>query len=132
MSGDWIATLTFSFDQAGASNGYYQFFGFFAAQGDDYQNMAGIRCGNNDLQDFLRVDGAVTADTDGVKSAPGTNANGTYYLRIRKLGDSYNCYRSSDGNTFTEMFGYDNTGIEADRIVIDAYTSYRKINLRWC
>ena len=122
VSGDWIATLTFSFDQAGASNGYYQFFGFFAAQGDDYQNMAGIRCGNNDLQDFLRVGGAVTADTDGVKSAPGTNANGTYYLRIRKLDDSYTCYRSSDGNTFTEMFSYDNTGIEADRIVLDAYT----------
>ena len=122
VSGDWIATLTFSFDQAGASNGYYQFFGFFAAQGDDYQNMAGIRCGNNDLQDFLRVGGEVTADTEGIRSSPGTNANGTYYLRIRKLGDSYTCYRSDDGSTFTEMFGYDSTGIEADRIVLDAYT----------
>ena len=122
VSGDWVATLTFDFDQAGAANGYYQFFGFYAAAGDDYQNMAGIRCGNNDLQNFLRVGGEVTADTDGVKSAPGTNANGTYYLRIRKLDDSYTCYRSSDGNEFTEMFGYDGTGIEADRIVIDAYT----------
>ena len=122
VSGDWVATLTFDFDQAGAANGYYQFFGFFAAQGDDYQNMAGIRCGNNDLQDFLRVGGEVTADTEGVRSSPGTNANGTYYLRIRKLGDSYTCYRSADGSEFTEMFGYDGTGIEADRIVIDAYT----------
>ncbi len=122
VSGDWIATLTFDFSTGSAANGYYQFFGFFAAQGDDYQNMAGIRCGNNDLQDFLRVDGAVTADTDGVKSAPGVNAAGTYYLRIRKLGDSYNCYRSDDGSNFTEMFSYDNTGIEADKIVIDAYT----------
>ena len=122
VSGDWIATLTFDFSTGSAANGYYQFFGFFASEGDDYQNMAGIRCGNNDLQDFLRVDGAVTADTEGVKSAPGTNAAGTYYLRIRKLGDSYNCYRSSDGSNFTEMFSYDNTGIEADRIVIDAYT----------
>ena len=122
VSGDWIATLKFTFDPSGASNGYYQFFGFFAAQGDDYQNMAGIRCGNNDLQDFLRKEGNVTADTDGVKSAPGVGTAGTYYLRIRKLDDSYNCYRSDDGNTFTEIFSYDNTGIEADKIVLDAYT----------
>ena len=122
VSGNWIATLKVDFDQNGASNGYYQFFGFYAAEGDDYRNLAGIRGGNNDLQDFLRVDGEITADTEGIKSSPGFGSNGTYYLRLEKHGDHYICFRSSDGETFTELFRYEDTGIEADRILIDAYT----------
>ena len=122
VNGDWTATLTVDFNTNGASNGYYQFFGFFAAEGEDYQNMAGIRGGNNDLQDFLRVDGNITADTDGVKSSPGFSSNGEYVLRLEKEGTTYICYRTSDGKNFTEMFRYDNTGIEAENIIIDAYT----------
>ena len=123
VSGDWTATLETEFDTNSARNGYYQFFGFYAAQGDDYQNMAGIRGGDGAMQDFLRVGGSITADTDGVKNAPGFDTAGkTYYLRIEKTGDTYTCYRSDDGEDFTEMFAYESTGIEADKIVIDAYT----------
>ena len=122
VAGDWTANLTVDFDTNGASNGYYQFFGFFAAAGEDYQNMAGIRGGNNDLQNFLRKDGSITADTDGVKSSPGFGSNGTYYLQLEKDGTTYICRRSSDGKEFTEMFRYEDTGIDADKIVIDAYT----------
>jgi len=42
VSGDWTATLNFDFEQ-GSSLGYYEFFGFYASEGDDYQNLAGIR-----------------------------------------------------------------------------------------
>ena len=122
VSGNWIATLQVDFEQNGAANGYYQFFGFYAAEGDDYQNLAGIRGGNNDLQDFLRIDGNITADTEGVKSAPGFGANGTYWLRLEKHGDHYICFRSSDGENFTEIFRYEDTELEADHIVIDAYS----------
>ena len=121
--GDWTATLEVEFNTNGASNGYYQFFGFFAAASDEYAatDMAGIRGGNNDLQNFLRKDGSITADTDGVKSSPGFNSNGTYRLRLEKQGTSYICYRVS-GEEATEMFRYEDTGIEAESIVIDAYT----------
>ncbi len=122
VNGDWTATLTVDFNTNGASNGYYQFFGFYGAEGEDYQNMAGIRGGNNDLQNFLRVGGAITADTDGVKSSPGFSSNGTYVLRLEKEGTTYICYRTNDGENFTEMFRYEDTGIEAEYIVIDAYT----------
>ena len=122
VDGDFTATLEVAFDTNGARNGYYQFFGFFASQGEDYQNMAGIRGGDGAMQDFLRVGGDITADTDGVKSSPGFSGNGTYFLRLVKEGDTYRCYRSEDGENFTEMFAYEGTGIDADSIVIDAYT----------
>ena len=122
VDGDWTATLHFAFDPADASNGYYQFFGFFASQGDDYQNMAGIRCGDKALQDFLRVDGTITADTDDVVSAPGLSEACEIYLQIVKEGSSYTCLRSDDGSTFSEMFTYTDSGIDASKLVIDAYT----------
>ena len=120
---DWIATLTFDADLSGAQNGYYQFFGFYAAQGEDYQNLAGIRVGDKAMQNFIREDGVVThEDEDDVVSAPGVDTNKTYYLRIEKVGTTYTCYRSENGKTFTKMFTYENTGIEADYIILDAYT----------
>ena len=122
VAGDWTATLNFDFSQAGAANGYYQFFGFYAAEGEDYQNLAGIRGGNNALQNFLCVDGSITADSEDLNSAPGLGSNGNYWFRIVKEGDSYICYRSDDGEEFTEMFAYEATGIEAEYILIDAYT----------
>ena len=123
VSGDWTATLEVDFSTNGANNGYYQFFGFYAAQGDDFQNLAGIRGGDGAMQNFERHDGVIThQDEDGVNSAPGFASNGTYFLRIEKEGDTYTCYRSNDGEDFDEMFAYAGSGIEADSIVIDAYT----------
>ena len=123
VGGDWTATLETDFDTNGAANGYYQFFGFYAAQGDDFQNLAGIRGGDGAMQNFIREDGTIThQDEDGVNSAPGFASVGTYFLRIEKSGTTYTCYRSDDGEDFTEMFAYEDTGIEAEYIVIDAYT----------
>ena len=123
VEGDWAANLAFDFDPSGASNGYYQFFGFYAAQGEDYQNLAGVRCGDGALQNFERHNGEIThQDEDGVNSSPGLNAARTYYLRIEKEGDTYTCFRSDNGEDWTEMFAYADSGIEADHIVIDAYT----------
>ncbi len=120
VEGDWEATLEFVFNKT-ASNGYYQFFGFYAMA--DYNNCAGIRGGDGALQNFLRVDGAITADSSNLNSAPGLATDGaTYWFRIVKEGDTYTCFRSADGEEFTEMFAYENTGIEADKIAIDAYT----------
>ena len=124
VEGDWTATLAVQFDTNGAGNGYYQFFGFYAMQGEDYQNLAGIRGGDKAMQNFIRQNGTIThQDEDGVVSSPGFDTSGkTYYLRLEKIGDTYTCSRSDDGETFTEMFAYEATGIEADHLVIDAYT----------
>ena len=117
VSGDWTATLRFSFDPT-ANNGYYQFFGFYAMA--DYQSCAGIRGGDGAMQDFLRTDGTVTAETK--SSGPGLSERGTYWLRIVKEGTSYACFRSNDGEAFTQMFDFPDTGIEAAQLAIDAYT----------
>ncbi len=120
VEGDWAATMEFDFSQGSASNGYYQFFGFYAMQ--DYNNAAGIRGGNGAMQNFLRVGGSITADSSDLNSAPGLGSNGTYWYRLVKEGTTYTCLRSADGDEFTEMFSYEDTGIDADKIAIDAYT----------
>ncbi len=122
VSGDWTATLEVDFATNGAANGYYQFFGFYAAEGDDYQNMAGIRGGDGAMQNFLRTDGSIVADSSDLNSAPGFASEGAYWLQIEKEGTTYTCLRSSDGEDFTEMFKYTDTDIDAEYIVIDAYT----------
>ena len=118
VDGDWIATLKFDFDTNGAANGYYQFFGFYGAT--DYNNMVGIRGGDGAMQDFIRKDGAISEELN--TSTPGLSTNGTYWYRIEKEDTTYTCYRSSDGENFTEMFSFADTGIDATKIVIDAYT----------
>jgi len=121
VSGDWTATLEVEFDANGAANGYYQFFGFLASEGGDNRNMVGIRGGDGAMQDFLRKDGAITEEQN--SSTPGFDTSGkTYFLRIDKEGDAYTCSRSDDGEAFTEMFAFEGTGIEADELLIDAYT----------
>ncbi len=122
VSGDWEAALEFDFSTGSAGNGYYQFFGFYASEGDDFQNLAGIRGGDGAMQNFLRVDGNITADSSNLNSTPGLASAGTYWYKLVKEGDTYTCLRSADGDEFTEMFTYEATGIEADSIVIDAYT----------
>ena len=117
VEGDWSATLRFAFDPT-ANNGYYQFFGFYAME--DYANCAGIRGGDGAIQDFLRLGGSITAETKSV--GPGLSEQGTYWFRIVKQGSSYTCFRSSDGEAFTQLFAYPDTGIEAKKLAIDAYT----------
>ncbi len=119
VAGDWEATLKFRFNTGSAGNGYYQFFGFYAME--DYNNCAGIRGGDGSLQDFIRKDGAITHET--MTSSPGlAQNNAMYWFKIAKEGDTYTCYRSEDGESFTEIFAYENTGIKAEKIAIDAYT----------
>ncbi len=119
VAGDWEATLKFRFSTGSAGNGYYQFFGFYAME--DYNNCAGIRGGDGSMQDFIRKDGAITHETQNSEPGLSTN-NGIYWFKIAKDGDTYTCYRSEDGENFTKMFAYENTGIEAEKIAIDAYT----------
>ncbi len=125
MEGDWTATLRFVFDPSGSANGYYQFFGFYAKAGDDYNNLVGIRGGDGALQDFIRKDGEVTAE--GSTSAPGLVDPTTYWYRIKKAGTTYTCFRSEDGENFDEMFSFKDTGIEANALVIDAYTGMTEV-----
>ena len=115
--GDWIATLKFNFDQGG-SQGYYEFLGFYAS--DDYDNMVGIRGGDNAIQDFIRKGGTVTAETK--NATPGLKSASVHWFRIEKAGDSYICYWSTDGENFNEIFSFEETGITGDTIIIDAYS----------
>ncbi len=121
VEGDWTATIKVKF-AAGGSMGYYEFFGFYAKAGEGYDNLVGMRAGNNAIQDFLRVDGEVTADTDGVKTSSGLTSAGAHWFRIAKEGDSYTCYWSKDGADFAEIFSYEDTGIDATGLVLDAYS----------
>ena len=116
--GDWTATIKFAFDQGG-SVGYYEFFGFYAM--DDYNNAVGMRGGDGAIQDFLRTDGAVTADTN-KKTSSGLKSASTHWFRIAKTGDDYVCYWSTDGAKFTQVFSYEDTGITGNTICIDAYS----------
>ena len=119
VEGDWIATMKFKFDQGG-SQGWYEFFGFYVM--DDYNHAAGIRGGDGAIQDFLRKGDSLVADTNGVKTSTGLKSADIHWFRIAKEGDSYICYWSTDGETFTEIFGYENTGINGDYLMIDAYS----------
>jgi len=130
VTGDWTATLNFDYDPNNGG-GSYAFFSFFASQGDDYQNMLGIRGGDGAMQNFERHDGTVThEDEEGVNSAPGFSEAGEFWFRIEKAGDAYTCYRSDDGEAFTEMFAYESSGIEATKLVIDAYSASSRGNGR--
>ena len=115
--GDWIATMKFAFNQGG-SQGYYEFFGFYAY--DDANNCVGIRGGDGAMQDFIRKDGTITAETKNYSS--GLKSGSQFWYRIEKEADNYTCSISTDGENFTEMFKYENTGIEGETIAIDAYS----------
>lgn len=117
VTGDWTATLEFEVDPSHAANGYYQYFSFFAAEGAD---LVGIRCGEAAFQDFIRKDDTIHKETR--DSSPGLSEGGRYWCRIKKEGDLYTCFRSSDGETFKEIFSFANSQIEAESLLIDAYT----------
>ena len=130
VEGDWTVTLALEYDPNGGG-GSYAFFGFFASAGDDYQNMCGIRGGDGAMQNFEIHDGTVThEDEDDVNSAPGFSEACSCWYQIEKTGDTYVCYRSSDGEEFTEMFSYVDSGIEATKLVIDAYSASSRGNGR--
>ena len=119
--GDWTASLKFHFEPNGGS-GAWAFLGFYAAEGDDYQNMVGIRGGDGAIQDFIRTDGNITADTS-LASSPGFSSANDYYFQIQKIGTTYVCSRSNDaGETYEEMFSFEDTGINAEKLIIDAYS----------
>ncbi len=119
VEGDWTATMKFNFNQGG-SQGWYEFFGFYVM--DDYNNAVGMRGGDGAIQDFLRKNGSLTADTPGVKTNTGLKSANTHWFRIEKSGEDYTCYWSTNGDTFTKVFGYTDTGIHGDYLVIDAYS----------
>ncbi|MBR4132177.1 MAG: FIVAR domain-containing protein, partial [Oscillospiraceae bacterium] len=128
VSGDWTATLKFEYDQNNVTFAFNSYFAFLAMAGDDYQNMAGIRATNSTAQDFLRKDGTITTTISGGgmwggDQGPQTGfpSNGTYWYRLEKDGETYTASRSTDGETFEEMFKLEDTGIDAEYIVIDAY-----------
>ncbi|MBE7006789.1 MAG: hypothetical protein E7424_06550 [Ruminococcaceae bacterium] len=128
---DWTATLKLDFNQNGVQWAMNEYFAFLAMAGEDYQNMAGIRGTNTVMQDFLRQNGTIATPTiqggggfpGGGQQTPqtGFTATGTYWLRLEKEDTTYTAYRSTDGEAFTELFKLENTGIDAEYIVIDAY-----------
>ena len=130
VTGDWEATLQLDFNQNGVQWAMNEFFAFLAMTGEDYQNMAGFRGTNSMMQDFLRKDGTITTTITGGGGFPGgggqTNqtgftATGTYWLRLVKEDTTYTALRSTDGEEYTELFKLEDTGIDAEYIVIDAY-----------
>ncbi|MBR4132285.1 MAG: endo-1,4-beta-xylanase, partial [Oscillospiraceae bacterium] len=134
VSGDWTATLKFDYDPNNVTFAFSTYFSFLAMEGDDYQNMAGIRATNSVAQDYLRKDGEIATPTisgggfgqQGPQT--GFTAAGTFYYKMEKAGDSYTFYRGVPAGTrgpedveFEEIFKLEDTGIEAEYIVIDAY-----------
>ena len=119
VSGDWTATLKLELDRGSVSFAFSSYFAFLAMQGEDYQNMAGVRATNAAAQDFLRENGNITAGS--MDSADVFGVNGPYWFRIEKEGTTYTCTLSTDGVEYSDLFVLEDTGIEADYIVIDAY-----------
>ncbi|MBR4132826.1 MAG: family 43 glycosylhydrolase, partial [Oscillospiraceae bacterium] len=126
VSGDWIATTRVDYNQNDVQYAFNSYFSFLAMEGEDYQNMVGIRGTNNVFQDYLRQDGAVATPTVsapgwGGTATSGFTANGPYWLRLEKAGTSYTASWSADGETFTELFRLEDTGVNAEYLLLDAY-----------
>ena len=128
VSGDWKATLKLNFNVNGVQWAMSSYFGFGATAGEGYQDVVGIRGTNNVFQDYLRKDGTTAASTvaapgfGGGDATSGFTAAGNYLLQISKSGTTYSASWSGDGGmTWNESFTLENTGIEAEYILIDAY-----------
>ena len=118
VTGDWTATVNLAYNPNDAATAASTFYAFMAMAGEDYQNMAGIRGTGTQCQDFLRQDGVIM---DPVQPANGFTAAGLYWLRLQKEGTTYTASISTDGEEFTELFIMEDTDIQADYIVLDAY-----------
>ena len=120
VSADWTATIKFRMEQNHVSQDLHSRFAFLAAEGADYQNLVGI-CGSDAfLEDYLCRNGE--AEDPSVSEA-GFQKNTAYWLRLQKEGDTYKGSWSENGVTFTELFSLENTGIEAEYLLFDAYST---------
>ena len=119
VSGDWIATLYLKVDTSG-SQGRYEFICLYGMA--DYDNGCGIRAGNGSTVNYKEVDGVNESSTTGMKVQTGLTSGEYHWYRLEKTGTSYTGYLSEDGTAFEKVFTYENTGIEAKMIVIDAYS----------
>ena len=95
-------------------------FAFLAMEGEDYQNLAGVRWSDAGLETCLRQAGAAAAPA---AVGPGFFRNAAYWLRLQKEGDAYTGAWSADGESFTELFTLEATGIEAEYLLLDAYAA---------
>ena len=114
--GDWTATVRFTFSGRWGSNSY---FGVYAM--DDYDNFVGVRAASNAMQDIIRKDGEVTANT--MAKTPGLTSSTLHAIRIVKEGDKYTCYWSNNDFDFVELFSFEDTGIAGNTICLDAYSA---------
>ena len=71
---------------------------------------------------LLRNGGKAVVTMEERNTAPGLDVDGTYWLRIAYLDGAYICSRSADGESFTEMFRFEDSGIEDNYLIIDAIT----------
>ena len=125
VTGDWTATMKFN-NTIGSTfswGGDSDLFGFYVM--DNFDNGVGMRGGNNSIVNFTKKNGAVTtnnADIGAAASSNGLNTNDhVHWYRIAKTGDDYVCSYSADGETFTDLFTFTDTGVEGKMLVIDAY-----------
>ena len=126
VSGDWTATLKLDFNVNSVQWAMSTFLGFLAMEGEDYQNMVGIRGTNNVFQDYLRKEGTIADPTVAAPgwqdtATSGFTADGTYWLKLDKEDTTYAASWSPDGETWSELFKLEDTGVDAEYIVIDAY-----------
>ena len=126
VSGDWTATLKLDFSVNNVQWAMSTFLGFLAMEGEDYQNMVGIRGTNNVFQDYLRKEGTIADPTVAAPgwqdtATSGFTADGTYWLKLDKEDTTYAASWSPDGETWSELFKLEDTGVDAEYIVIDAY-----------
>ena len=119
VAGDWTATLSLKVDTSG-SNGQYEFICLYGMA--DYDNGVGIRAGNGSTVNFKEVDGVNESSIDGMKVQTGLTSGTDHWYRLEKVGTTYTGYLSGDGEEFQKVFTYEDTGIEAKMIVIDAYS----------
>ena len=119
VSGDWTATLSLKVDTSG-SNGQYEFICLYGMA--DYDNGCGIRAGNGSTVNFKEVGGVNESSIDGMKVQTGLTSGTDHWYRLEKVGTTYTGYLSEDGTEFQKVFTYEDTGIEAKMIVIDAYS----------
>ena len=119
VAGDWTATLALKVDTSG-SNGNYEFLCLYGMA--DYDNGCGIRAGANSTVNFKEVDGVNESSITGMKVSTGLTSGENHWYRLEKAGTTYTGYLSADGEEFQKVFTYEDTGIEASMIVIDAYS----------
>ncbi len=123
VSGNFIATVKFNAvpGSTWSFGSDSDILGFYAME--DYQNGVGLRAGNSSIANFTRKNGTVVTGNDevGAPVGAGFTTNATNWFRIEKNGEDYYCSVSTDGENFTEVFCFADTGLDAQYLVLDAY-----------